>query len=187
MAWVEYKNSGYFVSENGEIKNKKGRILSPQIRNKYRFINLSGCQLSIHRIVAECFIQKIVGYDYVNHINGIKTDNRACNLEWCNRSQNQKHAYRTGLQKPKKSFNNVSSKSVAKLLNGSVIDVYGSLSEAAIVNGIKSYTNISRCCNGERIKSHGYNWMFVNLPSGSIEKLIGRKLTWGDEPVEVNV
>ena len=30
-----------------------------------------------------------------------------------------------------------------------------------------------------------YNGMFINLPSGSIEKLIGRKLTWEDEPVEV--
>ena len=28
--------------------------------------------------------------------------------------------------------------------------------------------------------------MYVNLPSGSIEKLIGRKLTWEDEPVELN-
>ena len=27
--------------------------------------------------------------------------------------------------------------------------------------------------------------MYVNLPSGSIEKLIGRKLTWEDEPVDL--
>lgn len=26
---------------------------------------------------------------------------------------------------------------------------------------------------------------YINLPSGSIEKLIGRKLTWEDEPVEL--
>ena len=30
-----------------------------------------------------------------------------------------------------------------------------------------------------------YDGMYVNLPSGSIEKLIGRKLTWEDEPVEL--
>ena len=37
------------------------------------------------------------------------------------------------------------------------------------------------------------NWWFdfddkffvVQIPSGSIEKLIGRKLTWADEPVEL--
>lgn len=29
------------------------------------------------------------------------------------------------------------------------------------------------------------NTDIVPLPSGSIEKLIGRKLTWDDEPVEI--
>ena len=32
---------------------------------------------------------------------------------------------------------------------------------------------------------YDYDGPFVNIPSGSIEKLIGRKLTWEDEPVEL--
>lgn len=52
-----------------------------------------------HRLVASIFIDNKNNYKEVNHINGIKDDNRIDNLEWCTRSQNQQHAYDTGLQK----------------------------------------------------------------------------------------
>lgn len=53
----------------------------------------------VHRLVAEAFCS---GDDRleVNHINGDKSDNRSCNLEFCTRSENVKHAFKTGLAKP---------------------------------------------------------------------------------------
>ena len=89
----------YTVYDNGDIfSHYSSRLLKKTYSptNGYLICGIG----YIHRIVATCFIGSIpVGYE-VNHINGIKTDNRACNLEIVTKSENAKHAYRTGLAKP---------------------------------------------------------------------------------------
>lgn len=51
----------------------------------------------IHRLVAETFIVNHKDYPVVNHINGVKTDNRLPNLEWVTHSQNAQHALKNNL------------------------------------------------------------------------------------------
>lgn len=94
-------NTAYSIDTNGVITNEDtGKVVGGRIKNGYHLICVSGTWKPIHRYVAETFIPKVEGKTYVNHINGIKSDNRVENLEWCTHTENMRHARDTGLQQP---------------------------------------------------------------------------------------
>lgn len=64
----------------------------------------------VHRLVAKAFIESSTDNFEVNHINGIKHDNRKENLEWVSRSENIKHAISIGLKKSSRGEQNGQSK-----------------------------------------------------------------------------
>lgn len=98
----------YEVSNLGNIKSinyhreKREVVLKGLPTKGYLHIgiyNLDGKKrFSIHRLVAETFIPNPKNKPQINHINGIKTDNRVENLEWCTAKENTQHAFRTGLK-----------------------------------------------------------------------------------------
>ncbi|WP_157351225.1 HNH endonuclease [Aliarcobacter butzleri] len=106
-----FKN--YMINKKGEIINLATgkKKLSRITKNGYLIVDLyNKCQktLYIHRLVAENFLNQ-GNYTEVNHKNGIKTDNRVENLEWCSRKQNCQHRHNIGLGNRKiKHFNNTS-------------------------------------------------------------------------------
>lgn len=97
----------YEASEEGHIRNRKTKRVLHEFEGKdgYLRTQFDGKTRTVHRVIAEAFIDKKSGKDFVNHIDGNKTNNRSDNLEWCDRSENMKHAYRYGL-KTSKGINN---------------------------------------------------------------------------------
>ena len=61
----------------------------------------TGKYKAVHRLVALAFIPRLdLSRHQINHIDGNKTNNHVCNLEWVTASENIKHAWLSGLCKP---------------------------------------------------------------------------------------
>jgi hypothetical protein len=98
-----HANDRYEVSDLGNIRSKRfKKPLKPVMNNAgYGRVQLSSSKRRafIHRLVAIAFLGDRPGLQ-VNHINGIKLDNRVSNLEWLTASENDLHAFKTGLKRP---------------------------------------------------------------------------------------
>ncbi len=88
----------YSITEEGRIwSEKRNKWLKPRKNsNGYLIINLyknkKYITLQLHRLVAQTYIPNPCNKPQINHKSGIKTDNRAENLEWVTCQENFDHA-----------------------------------------------------------------------------------------------
>lgn len=104
----------------------------------------------VHRLVFEGFTGEIETGLEINHINGIKTDNRVCNLEKISKQENMRHAWNNGLMKSR-SFNMEQVAQIKSMaLSGIKVDVISKSFgvHAATVYRIISGKSYSRCIDG---------------------------------------
>lgn len=100
------KNNNYEITADGDVRNKKTqKILTGGINNSgYRTVHINHYDPPefVHRLVAETFVHNDdpINKTDVNHKDGDKLNNNKDNLEWVTRSDNIKHAYVNGLNRP---------------------------------------------------------------------------------------
>lgn len=132
-------NGLYQATEDGKIFSvRKGDYVSPYLSTKgYLKIRLflngdrSESTFFVHRLIAKTFFGES---DLpVNHLNGVKTDNKVSNLEYCSHSENMRHSHTLG-RKPK------SGKVVIDLMTGVF---YDSAKDAAKAGGYNSKTLVN--------------------------------------------
>lgn len=167
--WKIIKNySCYEISDKGRVISNTGRhprLLKQQDNGKgYYFVDLwnedGHKQVTVHRLVAEHFVDKIKGKDFIDHIDGNSKNNIYTNLRWVTKKEN------TNNENTKQNVINALNKNREKLnvkvakcdSEDNIIEIYNSIREAARANNYDS-SKIAAIINKRyKYDSKGYKY-----------------------------
>lgn len=158
----------YRKGKRGSMTYCKERILSSRISNA-GYYQTCVCKenmkklLLTHRMIAKAFIPNEKELKCVDHINGIRTDNRVLNLRWCSHKDNlnfdlareniSKSAKAS--EKHRKHITSIAKgccKEVVVVFQNGIIKEYESA--AATENDGFHHSNVAACCKGKQKTTH---------------------------------
>lgn len=158
--WKESELKGILISNLGNI-SAKGNFAEKYYEfdfNGYKAIQTYNHTYYIHRLVAQAFLPNPSNKPCVNHKDGNKKNNCVDNLEWVTHSENNRHAYRTGLKFPNKKTSK--HKSVCMLNDDKeIICIFPKMKYANIVFKKDIDNNINRAIKNSS-KCEGYYWQY---------------------------
>ena len=159
------------VYKDGREYNYPSKVMKNQkVSTGYRSVTLYRVngkkQYYVHRLVAETFIPNPNNLIDVNHKDGCKTNNILSNLEWCSRSDNQKHAYKNGLNwvHMDEAIKERSRPVIQFTPDGKLVAEYSSTMEASRITNYNQ-SRIATYCRGENkrfLTYKGYIWRYKN-------------------------
>ena len=170
--WFEVPGyDAILITKNSDIWSKwfkRERSLSVG-NHGYYVISIKSTPVLVHRLIAITFIPNPLHLPCINHKNGIRTDNRIENLEWCTHRENNLHAYKELGKKPNMSMlgvtgaKNKKSIPILQIKDGVVLREWASSVDAAKSLG-KLSSDITQCCrNGRgRLTAYGFEWQYKN-------------------------
>ena len=146
--------------KNGVMQPFKGKILGQYPLNGYNHVALmKNCQhrtTKVHRLVALAFVPGYFDGAEVNHKDENRLNNRADNLEWCDRKYNNNYGTRT--EKATAHLRKIRKAVLQFDDNGNFIARYDSCYWAAKATGLRDFV-IRRAC-GDGTRGGGFRWKF---------------------------
>lgn len=155
---LNYKRTGNerIMKEYPSIKGYSRTCLCKNNKVKFHLI---------HRLVAEAFIPNPRKCLEINHKNGVKTDNRVDNLEWCTRLENVRHSLLNNFKEFKYGENNPTSSIIYQIdiKTNKIINVFYGCGDIKRRTDYKNPTSILKCCkNRKNYKTaYGYKWEYA--------------------------